>query len=207
MDAVACLHARWIARFDLKPGNVMIDRSGIVYLIDLGIARPVDPEVSRITTEGAVIGTPIYIAPEQAMGLPVEARADIYSLGVISYRALTGELPFEADSRAFIMAHVSGKPLPPRQRNPQISETLEAVILKCLEKKPEDRYQSMLELRQALPDFEDQELASVVKRSLEKKGQVVRPGTRLTAAHWPQHRKRHRPGNRQGLPLPRRSGL
>lgn len=199
MDAVGYLHAQGIVRVDLKPGNVMINRSGNVYLIDLGIARLEDPEESRLTSEGDVIGTPIYIAPEQAMGLPVDARADIYSLGVILYQALTGELPFEGDSpSAFIMAHVSAKPTPPRQRNPEVSNALEAVILKCLEKKPEDRYQSMPELREALPDFKNQELASVVKRSLEKEQEVQRWEAYATAIEV--RRKREEPAS--GEPQP-----
>jgi serine/threonine protein kinase len=141
-------HAQGIVHRDLKPENVMIDRQGNVKLMDFGIARSM--EAMTLLT-GAMVGTPAYMAPEQASGKSVDHRADIYALGLMLYEMFTGVQPFRADNAlALAMKHVQESPRPPREIEPGISAPLEAAILKCLEKAPDNRFQSMSELETAL---------------------------------------------------------
>ena len=141
-------HAQGIVHRDLKPENVMIDRHGNVKLMDFGIARSM--EAMTLLT-GAMVGTPAYMAPEQASGKSVDHRADIYALGLMVYEMFTGVQPFRADNAlALAMKHVQESPRPPHEIEPGISAPLEGAILKCLEKSPDDRFQSVSELENAL---------------------------------------------------------
>jgi serine/threonine protein kinase len=141
-------HAQGIVHRDLKPENVMIDRHGNVKLMDFGIARSM--EAMTLLT-GAMVGTPAYMAPEQASGKSVDHRADIYALGLMLYEMFTGVQPFRADNAlALAMKHVQESPRPPREIEPGISVPLEGAILKCLEKAPDNRFQSISELENAL---------------------------------------------------------
>ena len=141
-------HAQGIVHRDLKPENVMIDRQGNVKLMDFGIARSM--EAMTLLT-GAMVGTPAYMAPEQAAGKSVDHRADIYALGLMLYEIFTGVQPFRADNLvALAMKHVQESPRPPREIEPGISAPLEGAILKCLEKAPDNRFQSIAELENAL---------------------------------------------------------
>jgi serine/threonine-protein kinase len=150
----ACLglseaHRLGVVHRDLKPSNIMVDREGNVRIIDFGIARSL--ENSALALEGDFIGTPGYISPEQAQGGEIDHRADIYSLGSIIFQMLTGRLPF-ADTNPVdqVRMHISALPPDPRKINPLIPEYLGRVILKCLEKEKEKRYQSTHELFAAL---------------------------------------------------------
>jgi serine/threonine protein kinase len=141
-------HAQGIVHRDLKPENVMIDRQGNVKLMDFGIARSM--EAMTLLT-GSMVGTPAYMAPEQAAGKSVDHRADIYALGLMLYEMFAGVQPFRADNAvALAMKHVHEPPRPPREIEPGISAPLEDAILKCLEKAPDNRFQSMSELENAL---------------------------------------------------------
>jgi serine/threonine protein kinase len=141
-------HAQGIVHRDLKPENVMIDRQGNVKLMDFGIARSM--EAMTLLT-GSMVGTPAYMAPEQASGKSVDHRADIYAFGLMLYEMFTGVQPFRADNLvALAMKHVQESPRPPREIEPGISAPLEGAILKCLEKAPDNRFQSIAELENAL---------------------------------------------------------
>ncbi len=141
-------HAQGIVHRDLKPENVMIDKHGNVKLMDFGIARSM--EAMTLLT-GAMVGTPAYMAPEQASGKSVDHRADIYALGLMLYEMFTGVQPFRADNLvALAMKHVQESPRPPHEIEPGISAPLEGAILKCLEKSPDNRFQSVSELENAL---------------------------------------------------------
>jgi len=142
-------HRLGVIHRDLKPSNIMIDKAGTVRIMDFGIARSL--KTKGITGTGVMIGTPEYMSPEQVDGKEADQHSDIYSLGIILYEVLTGRLPFEGDTAFAIgMKHKSEEPEDPRKLNSQIPEDLSRLILKCLEKDSENRYQSAEELRSAL---------------------------------------------------------
>jgi eukaryotic-like serine/threonine-protein kinase len=146
-------HRLGIIHRDLKPSNIMIDREGNIRILDFGIARSV--EGKGITGAGVVIGTPEYMSPEQVEGKETDGRSDIYSLGVVLYEMLTGRVPFDGETPFVIgIKHKSETPRDPRELNPQIPAELSRVILKCLEKDREKRYQSAADLQSELSGIE-----------------------------------------------------
>ncbi|MFZ0980630.1 MAG: protein kinase [Candidatus Acidiferrales bacterium] len=141
-------HAQGIVHRDLKPENIMIDAQGNVKIMDFGIARSMEA-VTRMT--GSMVGTPAYMAPEQVAGKPVDYRTDIYSLGLILYEMFTGTAAFRADNAvAVALKQMRESPVPPHEIDPQIPVPIERAILKCLEKEPSKRFQSIAELESAL---------------------------------------------------------
>ncbi len=165
-DAVAAAHAGGIVHRDLKPDNVMlaqVDEDGTEQLkvLDFGIAKAVGP-ITRITETGTFIGTVEYMSPEQIRGDRLDARADVYALGALFYRLLTGAPTFATDNVAtLIHKHLSVVPEPLRARAPAVTGAVEAVIMRCLAKEPQLRYASAGVLRNALADA----LAASVARS------------------------------------------
>ncbi len=155
-DALDYAHARGMIHRDVKPSNVLMDEGGNCLLSDFGLAKMVEGSI-KLTVSGAIVGTPAYMSPEQGLGLPLDRRSDIYSLGVILYETAVGRVPYDAETPiAVVLKHVND-PLPlPRAVNPGVPEALERVILKAMAKKPEDRYATAGEmvraLRAALPD-------------------------------------------------------
>ncbi len=154
-EALARAHKSNVVHRDIKPGNVMLSGNHAM-VTDFGIAKAVsaaqDDTQSGLTQFGMALGTPMYMAPEQAAGDPqVDHRADIYALGVMGYQLLTGRLPFAAQTpQAMVAAHVSETPDPVTMHRSGIPVELADVIMRCLEKKPEDRWQSAAELASAL---------------------------------------------------------
>lgn len=141
-------HNQDIVHRDLKPENVMLDRSGTVKVMDFGIARSMD---TASTLTAGVLGTPAYMAPEQATGLPLDRRTDIYSLGLVLYEVFTGVTAFTADTPiALAWKQVHERPVHPRDLEPALPTTLESIILKCLEKDASRRYQTAERLEVAL---------------------------------------------------------
>lgn len=144
-NALSAAHAQGIVHRDIKTANVMVTRNGEVKVMDFGIARQ-QTDVTAPQTS-AVLGTPTYLSPEQAQGLPVDARSDIYSLGVVLYEMLTGHPPFTGDSPvAIAYKQVNEAPVPPSQVNPDLPPQLDAVVMKALAKNPANRYQSADEM-------------------------------------------------------------
>ncbi len=147
--ALAVAHARGIVHRDVKPGNVMLTTEGKVKVMDFGIARA--SAVPSITQTSAVVGTAQYIAPEQAQGLEVDARTDVYALGCCLYEMVTGQVPFNGPTPvAIAYRHVREDPTPPRALNPDVPVALEQVCLKAMAKRPEDRYQTAAEMQRDL---------------------------------------------------------
>jgi serine/threonine protein kinase len=150
--ALEAVHAHGIIHRDLKPGNILIDPSGQALVSDFGLARP-ENDTEQLSADGALIGTPAYMAPEQAVGKPalVGRWSDLYSLGVVLYQMLTGRLPFEAESaRALLDKSMHEKPAPPSQFRPNLDPAVEAIVLKAMAARVEDRFQSARDMAEAL---------------------------------------------------------
>jgi len=159
-DALESAHQKGVLHRDMKSGNIMlVDLDGhkdVVKVVDFGIAKLLPSsgkQQQNLTATGEIFGSPVYMSPEQCQGIPLDARSDIYSTGVVMYEALTGEPPLIGENIIDTMQlHVGSKPLPFGQIRPDlvVPPVLEAIILKALEKQPDDRFQSMLEMREAL---------------------------------------------------------
>ncbi len=152
-DALEAAHAEGVIHRDLKPQNIMIESGGRVVVMDFGLARSM--EATGLTQAGAMMGTPAYMSPEQAKGLPVDERSDIFALGIISYEMLSGALPFKADSALASLLMRTQTPAPVlSQIDPAIPQQLSDVVQKTLATNVEDRYESVALLRKDLTDWE-----------------------------------------------------
>ncbi len=146
-QGIAAAHEQHIIHRDIKPQNMIISKDGKVKVADFGIARA----VSAQTLTSAAMGSVHYISPEQARGGFSDERSDIYSLGVTMYEMVTGRLPFEGENTvAIALAHLEDSLVPPGVHNPEIPASLERIIMKCMEKKPERRYANANEVIAAL---------------------------------------------------------
>jgi serine/threonine-protein kinase len=158
-QGLAHAHALHVLHRDLKPENIMLVTDSTLaggiraVVMDFGIAKVLqeDPELQRLTRSGVNMGTPEFMSPEQVLGKELDGRSDLYGVGVLAFEMFTGRLPFEGKSPQEIsLARLKGEPLRLRWLRPELPESLETVIARALAQKPEDRYQSMEELRAAL---------------------------------------------------------
>ena len=148
LRAARYAHKHGIVHRDIKPHNVLIDQDGRVRVTDFGIARA---GTSDMTETGSIMGTAQYLSPEQAQGRAVDARSDLYSIGIVLYELLTGQVPFDAESPVTVaLMQVNEPPPPPRELNPAIPPAIEAVVLRAMEKDPDRRFQSADEFIAAL---------------------------------------------------------
>ena len=148
LRAARFAHKRGVVHRDIKPHNVLIDNDGRVRVTDFGIARA---GTSDMTETGSIMGTAQYLSPEQAQGKPVDARSDLYSIGVVLYELLTGRVPFDAESPVTVaLKQVNEAPIPPRALVPEVPPGLEAIVLRALEKDPARRFASADEFIAAL---------------------------------------------------------
>src|ERR671936_419809 len=144
LGALRFAHRNGIVHRDIKPHNVLVDGEGRVKVTDFGIARA---GASQMTEAGSIVGTAQYLSPEQAKGTPVDQRSDIYSLGIVLYELLTGEVPFKGDTPVEIaMRHLSTVPEPPSAKRPEVPHDLDLVVMRALAKDPGDRYTSAEEM-------------------------------------------------------------
>ncbi|MBI5494398.1 MAG: protein kinase [Deltaproteobacteria bacterium] len=184
-SALAEAHAQNIIHRDLKPENIMVedrrDQKDFVKVLDFGIAKiqdPSDGDGRALTQQGMVCGTPEYMSPEQARGENLDARSDIYALGVLMYQLVTGDLPFKAETALGIVTkHITERPRSPRQTRPDlpISDEVEGIILKCMEKRADQRFQGATELGQAWKDF--LEARQSAARGASSSAHTIRSGT------------------------------
>ena len=150
-QALSVAHAGGVIHRDIKPQNIMIQPDGNIKVMDFGIARAGDAGLSQTAT---VLGTAHYVSPEQAQGKELTGASDIYSLGVVLYEAVTGKLPFDGqDAVSVAVKQVNEVPAAPSTINPNIDPSLEAIIMKALEKDPERRFKDASEMRHVLNDF------------------------------------------------------
>ncbi|MCX5406792.1 serine/threonine-protein kinase [Streptomyces sp. NBC_00335] len=139
-SVLSAVHAVPIVHRDLKPRNVMVRPDGTVLVLDLGVASVMDTDTTRLTSTGSPIGSPAYMAPEQAMGGAVGPHTDLYALGVVLYELLSGNVPFAGSTALGVLhRHLYEPPLPVRQLRPEVPQQLEAVLLSLLAKDPQDR--------------------------------------------------------------------
>ena len=194
--AIHFAHARGFIHCDLKPSNILLDATGQPHVTDFGLARKLDGD-STLTATGAVLGTPGYMAPEQAAGArrEITSAADVYGLGAILYELLTGRPPFRAPTvMETVMLVLEREPSPPRQLDPRVSPELERICLTCLEKSPKDRYASADALADALErylrgeEIADPSIAQQLRRWTRREPELVaRLGALLLIAGFTQY--------------------
>jgi serine/threonine protein kinase len=188
-NALDYAHRHGMVHRDIKPANIMFTQDGQVILTDFGIARMVD--TTPLTASGAMVGTPAYMAPEQGMGQVRDERADIYSLGVMFYQLVTGDLPFDADTpMAIVLKHIHAPLLPPTTLDPSLPPAIEAVTVRALAKDPDKRYQTARDLADDLERYLAGEPVAPISPELASASATSSPETSPSASEaqqwdWP----------------------
>ena len=196
-QALSVAHKHDIIHRDIKPQNIMVQPDGNIKVMDFGIARAKN---SHLTQDNNVLGTAHYVSPEQTQGKELGPTSDIYSLGIVMYEAATGQVPFQGDDAISVaLKQVQEQPVPPSQINPNVDAQLEGIILRCMQKNPQDRFQTADELARVLRDYLAGRMAAVssataiptpIAGQTQRMGQVTPPispngrtSTRIPSQH------------------------
>jgi serine/threonine-protein kinase len=184
LDALAHAHRAGVVHRDLKPANLMVANTGNVKVMDFGIARVLGTE--HFTQGGYMMGTPAYMAPEQVLGGDIDGRADLYAVGVVLYRLLSGQLPFSADTAiAMVQKQINDSPIPIAQHQPGLPAWCERVLEQALAKAPEDRFQTADDFRAALISAVQPQALSELPTMATPTPTAIRIGADLTRGHQP----------------------
>lgn len=164
-EALAAAHAEGVVHRDLKPQNILVNKDSQIFVSDFGLAKSFEKDAVGMTRTGAFLGTPRYMAPEQVEGKPVDQRTDLYAYGLILYQMVTGDVPFTGDSTLKVMyQRIQEKPKNPKLVNPELPNWVARIIMRCLEKDPEMRYQSAYEI---LADLQGSKSSSTSSRTVQ----------------------------------------
>jgi serine/threonine protein kinase/tetratricopeptide (TPR) repeat protein len=164
-EALAAAHAEGVVHRDLKPQNILVNKDSQIFVSDFGLAKSFEKDAVGMTRTGAFLGTPRYMAPEQVEGKPVDQRTDLYAYGLILYQMVTGDVPFTGDSTLKVMyQRIQEKPKNPKLANPELPNWVARIIMRCLEKDPEMRYQSAYEI---LADLQGSKSSSTSSRTVQ----------------------------------------
>lgn len=186
--ALAYAHQRGIVHRDVKPGNILLTEEGWPVIADFGLVQMAEAS-ARLTSTGLGLGTPAYMSPEQGQGGRVDARSDIYSLGIVLYEMVTGDVPFHADTPMAVLLKQISEPMPKaRKVNPDIPKEVEGIILKAAAKDPADRYQSADEMAEAMEQALAQ-MTSVKAAVVERKSRQEKPREKKEQVEKPQREK------------------
>jgi eukaryotic-like serine/threonine-protein kinase len=162
-EALAAAHAEGVVHRDLKPQNLLVDKADQIFVCDFGLAKSFEEGAIGMTRTGAFLGTPRYMSPEQVEGKPADGRADLYAFGLILYEMVTGDVPFTGESTLKVMyQRIQEKPKSPKTLNPDLPNWLVRLIMRCLEREPDARYQNAYEI---LADLQGSNSMSGVSRS------------------------------------------
>jgi pSer/pThr/pTyr-binding forkhead associated (FHA) protein/tRNA A-37 threonylcarbamoyl transferase component Bud32 len=193
-DALEYAHRHGVVHRDIKPENIMFTHQDEVKVVDFGIAK-LAGQLTQ-TVDGMIIGTPYYLSYEQARGIPVDPRSDIYSLGVVLYELVTGRVPFQGDALEVVHQHLTEQPAPPRQLNPTLSPAIEHAVLQALQKNRDQRIQTTRDLAVALSCWPDGQTLVQEEREAAPQSAVAAHGglssgvTALTIAAGPLRGRR-----------------